>query len=113
MRTNMIPFPRYVIPRYEEIIESFRTDSIQKRLKQEAEKIMTQAQQIALESGLGIKIHIEVGHASDKVIMVAERLENDLIIMGTHGWKGFSKAVIGSTTRRVITNAHCSILVVK
>ena len=103
----------YVIPRYEEMIEFFRTDSIQKSLKREAEKIIAQAQQIALESGVSIKAHIEEGHAADKVITAAERLENDLIIMGTHGWKGFSNAVMGSTTRRVITHAHCPILVVK
>jgi nucleotide-binding universal stress UspA family protein len=103
----------YVIPRYEEMVEFFRTDSIQKSLQREAEKIIAEAQKISLESGVSIKTHIREGHAADEVISEAQRLENDLIIMGTHGWKGFSKAVMGSTTRRVITHASCPILVVK
>jgi nucleotide-binding universal stress UspA family protein len=103
----------YVIPRYEEMIEFFKTESIRKSLHREAEKIITQAQKIAVESGVSIKTQIREGNAPDEIINAAERLENDLIIMGTHGWKGFSKAVMGSTTRRVITHASCPVLVVK
>jgi len=110
---NAVVSVLYVIPRYEEMIEFFRTDSILKSLQREADKIMAQAQAIATQIGVSIKTHIREGHAADEIIIAAERLENDLIIMGTHGWKGFSKAVMGSTTRRVITHATCPILVVK
>jgi nucleotide-binding universal stress UspA family protein len=103
----------YVIPRYEEMIEFFKTESIQRSLRREAENVIAQAQKIAAESGVGIRTYIREGNAADEVIMTAERLENDLIVMGTHGWKGFSKAVMGSTTRRVVTHASCPILIVK
>ena len=42
-----------------------------------------------------------------------DELKNDLIVMGAHGWKGVSKAIMGSTTERVIMNASCPVLVVK
>jgi nucleotide-binding universal stress UspA family protein len=103
----------YVIPRYEEMIEFFKTESIRKSLQKEAEKIIAQAQKIAAESGVTIETQIRQGNAADEIILAAERLENDLIIMGTHGWKGLSKAVMGSTTTRVITHASCPVLVVK
>ncbi len=110
---NAVVSVLYVIPRYEEMIEFFKTESIQKSLRREAEHIIAQAQKIAAESGVSIKTHIREGNAADEVIIAAESLENDLIIMGTHGWKGFSKAIMGSTTRRVVTHASCPVLVVK
>jgi nucleotide-binding universal stress UspA family protein len=62
---------------------------------------------------VGIKTEIREGSAAEEIIKAAEKLENDLIVMGTHGWKGFSTAIMGSTTRRVVTHASCPILVVQ
>jgi nucleotide-binding universal stress UspA family protein len=103
----------YVIPRYEEMVEFFRTDSIKKSLRKEAEKVIGQAEKIASEKGVSIKVEIREGHAPDEIIRTAEKLENDLIVMGTYGWKGVNKAIMGSTANRVITLASSPILVVK
>jgi nucleotide-binding universal stress UspA family protein len=103
----------YVIPRYEEMMEFYRSDSIKKSLHAEAEKILGEAKKIA--DGLGISVRTEVreGHASDEIVTAAQKLENDLIAMGTYGWKGVNNAIMGSTTNRVISHASCPILVVK
>ena len=103
----------YVIPRYEEMMEFYRSDSIKKSLHAEAEKILGEAKKIA--DGLGISVRTEVreGHASDEIVAAAQKLENDLIAMGTYGWKGVNNAIMGSTTNRVIAHASCPILVVK
>jgi nucleotide-binding universal stress UspA family protein len=103
----------YVIPRYEEMMEFYRSDSIKKSLHAEAEKILGEAKKIA--DGLGISVRTEVreGHASDVIVAAAQKLENDLIAMGTYGWKGVNNAIMGSTTNRVIAHASCPVLVVK
>ena len=103
----------YVIPRYEEMMEFYRSDSIKKSLHDEADKILGEAKKIA--DGLGISVRMEVreGHASDEIVAAAQKLENDLIAMGTYGWKGVNNAIMGSTTNRVISNASCPVLVVK
>jgi nucleotide-binding universal stress UspA family protein len=103
----------YVIPRYEEMMEFYRSDSIKKSLRAEAEKILGEAKKIA--DGLGISVRTEVreGHASDEIVAAAQKLENDLIAMGTYGWKGVNNAIMGSTTNRVISHASCPVLVVK
>jgi nucleotide-binding universal stress UspA family protein len=103
----------YVIPRYEEMMEFYRSDSIKKSLHAEAEKILGEAKKIA--DGLGISVRTEVreGHASDEIVEAAQKFENDLIAMGTYGWKGVNNAIMGSTTNRVIAHASCPILVVK
>ncbi len=103
----------YVIPRYEEMVEFFRTDSIRNSLSQEAGKVVGEAKKIASEMGIAVQAEVREGYAADEIIKAAEKRESDLIVMGTYGWKGMSKAIMGSTTNRVIAHANCPILVVK
>lgn len=103
----------YVIPRYEEMIEFFKTESIKKSLAQEAEKIINEAKKLASYHGLTADERIQEGHVGEKIIETANKLKNDLIVMAAHGWKGVSKAIMGSTTERVIMNTPCPVLVVK
>lgn len=103
----------YVIPRYEEMMEFYRSDSIKKSLRAEAVKILMEATMIASKLGVTINTEIREGHASDEIVAAAQKLENDLIAMGTYGWKGVNSAIMGSTTNRVISHAACPVLVVK
>lgn len=103
----------YVIPRYEEMMEFFRTTAIKRSLLTEAEKLIASAKKIAAEQGVGINTEIREGYAADEIINASVKHEHDLIAMGTYGWKGISKAMMGSTTNRVIMNAACPVLVVK
>lgn len=103
----------YVIPRYEEMIEFFRTDSIKRAMLDEANRILDVAKVIAKERAVTIATMVKEGHAGDEIIETASMLKNDLIVIGTYGWKGVSRAIMGSTTERVIMNALCPVLVVK
>jgi len=103
----------YVIPRYEEMMEFYRSDSIKKSLHAEAEKILGEAKKITSALGISIRTEVREGHASDEIVAAAQELENDLIAMGTYGWKGVNNAIMGSTTNRVISHASCPVLVVK
>jgi nucleotide-binding universal stress UspA family protein len=102
-----------VIPRYEEMMEFYRSTSIRKSLRAEADKILAEAAAIASKLGISIRTEVREGHASDEIVAAAQKLENDLIAMGTYGWKGVNSAIMGSTTNRVISHASCPVLVVK
>jgi nucleotide-binding universal stress UspA family protein len=103
----------YVIPRYEEMMEFFRSGSIKKSLRAQADKILGEAAAITSKLGISIRTEVREGHASDEIVATAQKLENDLIAMGTYGWKGVNSAIMGSTTNRVISHASCPVLVVK
>lgn len=103
----------YVIPRYEEMMDFFKTEAITKSLFSEAAKIVDEAKKIASAQGVQIKATVLEGHAADKIMELAGKLKNDLIIMGTHGWRGMNKAIMGSTAERVIAYASCPLLVVR
>ena len=103
----------YVIPRYEEMMDFFKTETIQRSLYQAAEKITEGAKKIASAQGVQITAVVQEGHSSDKIVEIAGMLKSDLIVMGTHGWRGMSKAMMGSTAERIIAYAFCPILVVR
>ena len=103
----------YVIPRYEEMIGFFKTESIKKSLFKEAEKILTAAKEVASAQGVSIAMTIEEGNAVDKIVKTSEALYSDLIVTSTYGWRGVDKAIMGSTTERVLINASIPVLVVR
>lgn len=65
--------------------------------------------------GSGVDVHTELlfGLASDEIITVAEVRQCDLIIMGSRGLSALGGLVLGSHTQKVISRAHCPVLVVR
>ncbi len=103
----------YVIPRYEEMMDFFKSESVKKSLLQEAEKIVEVAKKLAASQGLQIKAMVQEGHAADKIVETADKMNHDLIVVGTHGWRGVNKAIMGSTAERIIAYASCPVLIAK
>ena len=80
---------------------------------QEAEKILEAAKKIATERGVQITAVVQEGHAGEKIVELADKFKNDLIVVGTHGWRGMNKAIMGSTAERIIAHASGPILIVR
>jgi nucleotide-binding universal stress UspA family protein len=53
------------------------------------------------------------GRAYSEIVRAAQQLEVDLIVIATHGRKGLSHLVFGSTAERVVRLAPCPVLTVK
>ncbi len=62
--------------------------------------------------GILSKWIVQPGIASDNIIEHVKQNKIALIIMGTTGQGAFTRALIGSTTSHVITNASCTIIAV-
>jgi nucleotide-binding universal stress UspA family protein len=62
-------------------------------------------------------IHPEVaiceGRAADSILSFAQREKVDLIVMGTHGRRGFDRLMFGSVTDRVMRESSCPVLAVR
>ena len=50
------------------------------------------------------------GEAGDEIINLAKKENADMIIIGTHGVKGFERLLMGSTAEYVVKKAPCPIL---
>ncbi len=62
--------------------------------------------------GVEPQLVVDQGNASDLILLFAERHNVELIVMGTHGRRGFDRLVLGSTTDRVMRKACSPVLVV-
>ncbi len=62
------------------------------------------------------EIHPELvvhqGIASDSILLFAQTQKTDVIVMGTHGRRGYDRLMLGSVTDRVIRRAPCPVLAV-
>ncbi|MFZ0953442.1 MAG: universal stress protein [Candidatus Sulfotelmatobacter sp.] len=52
------------------------------------------------------------GAAPDCILSFAQERKTDLIVMGTHGRRGFDRLVLGSVTNRVMRKAPCPVLAI-
>ena len=67
----------------------------------------------AAEAGIPLEVAVAYGDPADELINFAEKEEIDVIIIGSTG-KGFlRRKVLGSVSHRVVTNARCSVYVVR
>ncbi len=61
--------------------------------------------------------HVEcqtvIGNPFQEIIQQAEKLNADLIIMGTHGRTGIEHVLVGSTAERVVRNSNIPVLTVR
>ncbi len=60
-----------------------------------------------------IEVLLRTGDARDIIVNTAIELGADLIVMGTHGRRGFKRALLGSVTESVIRHAPCAVLAVR
>lgn len=58
-------------------------------------------------------VHLLSGYAATEILRLAEELQIDLIVMGSHGLTGLAHVLFGSTAERVVRKAHCSVLTVR
>jgi len=53
---------------------------------------------------------VQTGVAADSILSLAQLQKADVIVMGTHGRRGFDRLMLGSVTDRVMRTAPCPVL---
>ena len=69
--------------------------------------------QVAEGSEAEVEVHVVEGLPTDAICTFAERLDADLIVMGTHGRAGLGHLLHGSVTERTLRRAPCPVLTVR
>jgi len=76
-----------------------------KTVKEEAEQLK--------KEGFKVTTIVEVGHPADKILSFAEKLQIELIVMGSRGIGGIKQFLLGSVSEKVVNHAECSVLIVE
>lgn len=64
----------------------------------------------ALADGIGAEVILEDGDVIEELLKNVKRREVDLVIMGTHGRRGFQRFLLGSVTERVLRQSEAPVL---
>lgn len=63
-----------------------------------------------LPAGTPVQTRVLAGDVAEAIIEHAESTGIDLIVMGTHGYKGVERLLFGSVAEKVIKTAACPVL---
>ncbi len=104
----------FVIP---ELVVSLPNESstslnefVQTRTRRALEHLVENLQRTG---AIPVRHRMEAGEPGSVIIRVAAEEHFDLIVMGTHGRKGFERLVMGSVAERVVRQAACPVLTVR
>jgi nucleotide-binding universal stress UspA family protein len=89
------------------------TTAILESAKTHYEKDFKRLRADAKARAIELQTHVAVGHAADQIIHHAVESKADLIVMGHRGGSRMKEWLLGSVSKRVLSYAPCSVLIVR
>jgi nucleotide-binding universal stress UspA family protein len=84
-----------------------------RRKQEEAEEIVAKARKTLKHYGVDCKTQIGVGPVASEIVDVAEQGNFDVIFLGSRGFGGIKRMLLGSVADDVMRHAHCSVTVIR
>lgn len=76
-------------------------------LEKESKRLLQKLQAEAAKSGVKVTTEVRFGDIDLEIRRVIDAQKADLVVMGTHGRRGFERLVMGSVTERMLR--HCPV----
>lgn len=104
VRPVIIGYPEYAIP---DSVNEFYGE-----LRENAEEQLREFVKVHAKGGVQQIVAVEEGVATESILDFAYENSVDMIVMGTHGRRGFQRLTLGSVTEKVLRKAGCPVLAV-
>ncbi|MCL4305693.1 universal stress protein [bacterium] len=65
-----------------------------------------------IKPGVNVSQHLEMGDPAHEIIVMAEELKSDLIVIATHGRTGLRRFFFGSVAEAVVRRSPCAVLTI-
>jgi nucleotide-binding universal stress UspA family protein len=91
-------------------------DSAMEEMRANGRKVLDQAEKQARAQGVAAKSVLADSHGrtvAHVILAQARRAHADLVVLGTHGRRGFRRLVLGSDAENVLREATCPVLLVR
>ncbi len=69
--------------------------------------------ELAESFNLEVETIFTEGDPGHEIVRVAEELNADLIVLGTHGYTGWKRFTLGSVVAFVVKHAHCAVFIIR
>lgn len=97
-----------------EMAIAFSREEYLKGAEQQADQLLGKVANEAKESGLSCeRVHVPEKFVSDGLLDTAKERGCDLMVMASHGRRGFSRFFLGSQTDQVLVQTDIDVLVVR
>lgn len=106
--------PEQIWPVYAEsavLIENYSRNEMRAESKRQAEELLEKAAKKAGVAVNTVQMFSDVPY--EAIIKTATKQKCDLIVMSSHGRKGFAGFLLGSETQKVLTHSKVPVLVVR
>ena len=81
--------------------------------REEGSKALQGARALLDAAGAQYTVHTEIGWTAQVIVSLADSLQCDHIVMGTHGRSALTELLVGSTTLKVLHLTHVPVVLVK
>lgn len=88
-------------------------DAIIEGLEEAIQRGKDSLKKLAESFDLKVETIFREGDPVHEIIRIAEEENADLIVLGTHGYKGWKRFTMGSVAELVVRNAPCAVLTVR
>jgi nucleotide-binding universal stress UspA family protein len=87
--------------------------AVEEDRKKQARVLVERTAQHLRKAGFKTSEAVEMGDPKVKIIDHAKGWRANLIVLGSHGWRGLSRFLMGSVSEAVTRHAGCSVQVVR
>jgi len=82
------------------------------KFEEEMARAAEQKMESFLDDHQALAAKVLVGDVAEQIIQYAEQEKVDLIVMGTHGYKGLERVLFGSVAGKVVRAAPCPVMTI-
>jgi nucleotide-binding universal stress UspA family protein len=84
-----------------------------RQITKQAEQLTRKIGEAVRASGLTVEMVVRRGDPRSVILEEAKEWDADLIVVGSHGYTGIKRLLLGSVAQSVVSHAPCSVEVVR
>ncbi|HET6143998.1 MAG TPA: universal stress protein [Candidatus Acidoferrales bacterium] len=88
-------------------------EMVWKAVRERAKDLMDKAAQKLRAAGFQVSTELVEGEPKSLIIDAANEWHADMIVVGSHGWSGLNRFLMGSVSEAVVRHAHCSVEIIR
>lgn len=89
------------------------TPEIAARIADASQQALAQTVERRKQRGVPLEAVLREGAAWEEINAVADAIDADLVVIGTHGRRGLARALLGSVAENVVRTAHRPIVTIR
>jgi nucleotide-binding universal stress UspA family protein len=88
-------------------------EMVWKALREQAKDLVAKAADKLRGAKFNVSTELVEGNPKSQIIDMANEWHADMIVLGSHGWTGLNRFLMGSVSEGVVRHAHCSVEIVR